>query len=101
MVALGPSGGVLIDHDENGRHEIDQYGPTGARLARFDARAGSGVHGIAYSRHTGMVYVIDTNSNVSPPIARVRIVRYPMPGSFGSVGNAFAEWALPFLSMRW
>lgn len=76
-VALDSSGHVFIDDNLNERHDIDEYDSTGVKLASFDAGMEDGVHGIAFGNGIGKLYVVNANNNVTPVVARVRIVSPP------------------------
>jgi tripartite motif-containing protein 71 len=94
-ITLDSAGDVFIDDEANGRHRIDEYDWMGAKLASFDAGMEGGLHGIAFGDRAGELYVVDTNSNVRPVIARVRIVRPPDPGPFSPTGSELVRWLIP------
>jgi hypothetical protein len=96
-LALDSAGDIFIDDEAGGQHHIDEYDSAGAQLASFDAGMEGGLHGIAYGNRFGVLYVIDTNNNVSPIVARVRIVRPPDPGPFAPAGGELARWLIPQL----
>ncbi len=76
-VTLDSSGHVFIDYNANEQHRIDEYDSEGVKLASFDAGMEGGLHGIAFGDGIGELYVVDTNNNVEPVVARVRIVSPP------------------------
>ncbi len=96
-LTLDSTGDVFIDDEANGQHHIDEYDAMGAKLASFDAGMEGGLHGIAFSDRMGELYVVDTNSNVTPLVARVRIVSPPDPGPFAPTGSELARWLIPQL----
>ncbi len=96
-LTLDSTGDVFIDDEANGQHRIDEYDAMGAKLASFDAGMEGGLHGIAFGDRMGELYVVDTNSNVTPLLARVRIVSPPDPGPFSPAGSELARWLIPQL----
>ena len=96
-LTLDSAGDVFIDDEANGQHRIYEYDSMGARLASFDAGMEGGLHGIAFGDRSRELYVVDTNSNVRPVIARVRIVSPPDPGPFAPAGSELASWLIPQL----
>lgn len=96
-LTLDSAGDVFIDDEANEQHHIDEYDSMGAKLASFDAGMEGGLHGIAFGDRIGELYVLDTNSNVRPVIARVRIVSPPDPGPFAPTGSELARWLIPQL----
>lgn len=78
-LALDPAGDVFIDVHMGAHHRIDEYSSRGVRLASFDSGQEDGLHGLAYDEHTRELYIVNTNSDIEPPLARVRIVRPPRP----------------------
>ena len=76
-VALDSSGDVFIDENANEQHRIDEYDSVGAKLASFDTGMEDGIHGMAFGEGIGKLYVVNANNNVTPVIARVRIVSPP------------------------
>lgn len=94
-LTLDSTGDVFIDDEANGEHRIDEYDAMGAKLTSFDADMEGGLHGIAFGDRTGELYVVDTNSNVTPLLARVRIVSPPDPGPFAPAGSELARWLIP------
>jgi tripartite motif-containing protein 71 len=84
VVALGRAGQLFIDEFKNAQHQLAEYTADGVRLATFDAGNADALHGLAYSDATGRLYAIATNGNVSPPLARVRLLTPPPPEPFSS-----------------
>jgi tripartite motif-containing protein 71 len=77
-MTLDSSGHVFIDYYVNEQHRIDEFdSSTGAKLASFDAGTEDSLHGIVFGEHIGKLYVVNTNNNVTPIIARVRIISLP------------------------
>jgi DNA-binding beta-propeller fold protein YncE len=74
-LAIDPAGNVFVDYREEKHHHVVEYDRTGAELASFDAGMEDGLHGLAYG--SGMLYVVNTNSDVTPPAAVVRMVLPP------------------------
>ena len=93
-LALDSAGDVFIDDSANGQHQIDEYDSMGAKLASFDAGMEGGLHGIAFGDRIGALYVVDTNSNATPTIAQVRVVRPPDPAPFSPTGSELARWLI-------
>ena len=96
-VTLDSTGDVFIDDSANGQHKIDEYDAMGAKLANFDAGMEGGLHGIAFGDRTGELYVVDTNSNATPAVARVRIVFPPDPEPFAPTDSELIRWLIPQL----
>jgi tripartite motif-containing protein 71 len=96
-IALDSAGDVFIDDEANEQHRIDEYDSLGVKLASFDAGMERGLHGIAFGDRVGELYVVDTNNNVTPIVARVRVVRPPDPGPFAPMGSELARWLVPQL----
>jgi hypothetical protein len=97
-IALDASGDLFIDehpplHGEYAPkpHLIVEYGPEGIPLASFDADMGDGLHGLAYGDRAGRLYVVNADNDVSPVVARVRIVA-PSP-SHQAFAFAWCGWA--------
>jgi tripartite motif-containing protein 71 len=76
-LALDSAGHVFVDYNERGQHRLVEYDSLGVELATFDAGMEGGPHGLAYDDATGKLYVVSTNSNVTPPVAHVRILAPP------------------------
>lgn len=76
-VTLDSSGHVFVDYYVNEQHRIDEYDSTGAKLASFDAGTEDSLHGIVFGEHIEKLYVVNTNNNVTPLVASVRIVSPP------------------------
>jgi len=91
-LALNGAGDLFIDDEAERRHRIDEFDPAGAPLASFDTGMEGGLHGISFGDQTGKLYVLDTNSNVMPAIARVRIVSPPDAAPFAVDGSELARW---------
>jgi hypothetical protein len=87
-LALDPAGNVFIDVYANYLHRIDEFSADGAKIASFDtgkkalpgiADKEDGLPGMAYDSRTGKLYVVNADVNVTPLIARVRLVTPPRP----------------------
>jgi tripartite motif-containing protein 71 len=93
VVALDSLGDVFIDYNARGEHRIDEFDPTGAKIAAFDEGAQGGLHGIAVNQASSALYVLDTNENT----ATVRIVPVPPRRPFAAAGSELALWLIPGL----
>jgi hypothetical protein len=85
-VAIDPTGNVFIDVYENYQHRIDEYSPSGVKIASFDwgqralpgiADKEDGLPGMAYNPRSKKLYMVNADVNVKPLIARVRIISPP------------------------
>jgi DNA-binding beta-propeller fold protein YncE len=74
-LAIDPEGHVFVDFHEEDRHHVVEYGRSGAELASFDAGTEDGLHGLAYG--SGSLYIVNANSDVTPPSAVVRVLAAP------------------------
>ena len=93
-ITVGSSGHVFVDYHENNQHHLTEYDASGAEVASFDAGMEDGLHGVAYGDAIGKLYIVNTNNNVTPVVARVRIVTPPPPTNpvFSSFG--ILAWSL-------
>jgi DNA-binding beta-propeller fold protein YncE len=87
-IALGPPGLVFLDYHANGVHQLLEYEGSGLLAASFDLGMEDGLHGLAYGDATGKLYIVNTNNNLAPALARVRIITPPRLAS--SVFQSFA-----------
>lgn len=78
-LALDASGDVFVDVHEQAWHRVVEYDAAGIELASFDAGMEDGLHGIAFGDQIKQLYVVNTNNNVAPLVARVRLVAPPEP----------------------
>jgi tripartite motif-containing protein 71 len=87
-VTLDPAGNVFIDVYAHYQHRVDEYSPTGAKLASFDkgqkappaiADKEDGLPGMAYDEHTKQLYLVNADINLKPRIARIRAITPPQP----------------------
>jgi hypothetical protein len=85
-MALDAAGDVFINEHAHTQHRIVEYDPSGIEVASFDAGGGDGLHGIAFGDRAGRLYVVNTNNDVSPVVARVRVVAPPAPEPFAVCG---------------
>lgn len=76
-LALDAAGDIFIDEHIGSWHRIVEYDAAGIELASFDVGMEDGLHGLAFGNGRGRLYVVHTNNNVAPPIARVRVVEPP------------------------
>lgn len=85
-IALDPSGNLFVDVYADERHRIDEYGPSGVRLASFDrgpkslpwiANKEDGLPGMAFNPRTKLLYVINADVNVKPLVSYVRVIAPP------------------------
>ncbi len=73
-IAVNRAGYLFADvHIINRGHHIEEYSPTGSKLASFDYGSQDGLHGIAYDERTKALYIVSTG----PRLAHVRIVTPP------------------------
>jgi DNA-binding beta-propeller fold protein YncE len=91
-IALDPAGHVFLDYHEGDQHRLLEYDSAGSEIASFDAGMEDGLHGIAYDDATHELYLLSTNSNLTPPLAHVRIVTPPPPTSPVFQGFQIASW---------
>jgi tripartite motif-containing protein 71 len=78
-MALDALGNIFIDERAQTWHRIVEYDASGIEVASFDAGMEDGLHGLAFGDRLKRLYVVNTNNNVSPLVARVRIVAPPSP----------------------
>lgn len=87
-VAVDPKGDVFVDVYAHETHRIDEYAPSGARIASFDrgrkappqiADKEDGLPGMAYDPITRKLYLVNADINLRPRIARIRAVVPPRP----------------------
>lgn len=93
-ITIGPGNELLVNDVSAGEsHHIFAFNPAGAQTASFDAggEAQGGGRGIAYSEHTGALYLINTAANE----ASVRIVTPPPPGPLILAGSQIASAIQP------
>lgn len=70
-IAVSRAGYLFADvHIIDRGHHVEEYSPTGIKLASFDFGSQDGLHGIAYDEQTKALYIVSTG----PHLARVRIV---------------------------
>jgi hypothetical protein len=107
-LALGPSGDVFVDVFAFGRHWVDEYGPAGAELARFDegkkapvavVHREDALPGMAYDPGTGWLYLV---SEVPPGSSACVSSRRRRPAAEASSGlsSPEARHSLPALLER-
>ena len=78
-LALDPAGNVFLDVHTPKEHRMDEFDADGVRLASFDAGQPDALHGIAYDPFSRKLYAVSTNNNVTPVLARVRIITPTQP----------------------
>jgi hypothetical protein len=87
-LALDPAGNIFVDVYANYLHRIDEYTAGGVKIASFDtgvkalpaiADKEDGLPGMVYDPHNERLYVVNADVNVTPLIARVRMVTPPRP----------------------
>jgi DNA-binding beta-propeller fold protein YncE len=85
-MALGTDGHVYIDVYAQELHRVDEYNADGRRIASFDigrkapayiADKEDGLPGIAYLPRGKKLYLVNADVNLTPLVARVRVVRVP------------------------
>jgi tripartite motif-containing protein 71 len=74
-MTLDSLGDLFVDEHRPELHRIVEYASGGDQVASFDVGMEDGLHGLAFGDRAGLLYVVNTNNNVSPLVARVRIVR--------------------------
>ena len=90
VLALDGAGHVFIDEFVDQEHQIREYDQNGCELASFDYGTEDVLHGMTYSSSNHRLYVLNTNGNVRPPRAFVRIVTPPSPSL--SLGSSVFGW---------
>jgi hypothetical protein len=87
-LALDPDGNLFVDVYADERHRIDEYTPSGVRIASFDrgpksppwiADKEDGLPGMAYNPRTKLLYVVNADVNVKPIVSDVRAIAPPRP----------------------
>lgn len=87
-LALDPAGNLFVDVYADERHRIDEYSPSGVRIASFDrgpksppwiADKEDGLPGMAYNPRTKLLYVVNADVNVKPIVSDVRAIAPPRP----------------------
>jgi hypothetical protein len=87
-LALDPAGDLFVDVYADETHRIDEYNPSGVRIASFDrgpksppgiADREDGLPGMAYNPRTKLLYVVNSDVNVKPIVSDVRAIVPPRP----------------------
>ena len=77
MLTLDTAGHLFVDYHAGGRHWMIEYDASGNELARFDYGREDALHGMAYNARTQELYVVNTNSNISPYLHQIRRIKPP------------------------
>lgn len=76
-IATDTHDNLFVDVHTATEHRIDEFGPSGAKVASFDRNQPDALHGLAYSQVNQSLYVINTGTGRNPYQAHIRIVRPP------------------------